>query len=153
LTRKVTHLAASVRDRLLQRSHRVGEDFQLTLQRYAVERLLFRLSQSVDHDNFVLKGAMLFVVWGGEIYRPTRDLDLLGYGTSTAESLAERFRALCTVVVPDDGLIFGPTPCRPSRSVRSPNMEESESGSKRAWRFPRFSKDPHHGSAHIPATA
>jgi hypothetical protein len=108
LTRKVTHLAASVRDRLLQRAHRVGEDFQLTLQRYAVERLLFRLSQSVDRDNFVLKGAMLFVVWGGEICRPTRDLDLLGYGASTARSLADRFRALCLVAVPEDGLDFLP---------------------------------------------
>jgi predicted nucleotidyltransferase component of viral defense system len=108
MTRKVLDLAASVRDRLLQRAHRVGEDFQLTLQRYAVERLLFRLSRSEDHDNFVLKGAMLYAVWGGEVYRPTRDLDLLGYGVSAAESLAERFRALCIVTVPEDGLNFLP---------------------------------------------
>ena len=64
MTRKVTHLAASVRDRLLLRAHHVGEDFQLTLHRHAVERLLFRLSQSMDQESFVLKGAMLFVAWG-----------------------------------------------------------------------------------------
>jgi predicted nucleotidyltransferase component of viral defense system len=108
LTRKPTHIAASVSHRLLQRSQRLGEDYQLTLQRYAIERLLFRLSRSPAHDRFVLKGAMLYLVWGGEIYRPTRDLDLLGYGSDTVEAVAALFRSLCSVEVEDDGLAFLP---------------------------------------------
>ncbi len=39
---------------------RRGEDFQLILTRYGLERLLSRLSQSEYCDRFILKGAMLF---------------------------------------------------------------------------------------------
>jgi hypothetical protein len=108
MTRAPRHLAASVRDRLFQRSRDRREDFQLVLQRYAVERLLFRLARSPYRGRFILKGAMLYVVWGGEAYRPTRDLDLLGQGPAEVEPLADCFRALCSVEVPDDGLLFLP---------------------------------------------
>ena len=39
--RPLRNVAASVRDRLLNRSRETGEDFQFLLQRYAAERLLF----------------------------------------------------------------------------------------------------------------
>ncbi|HEY2292794.1 MAG TPA: nucleotidyl transferase AbiEii/AbiGii toxin family protein [Thermoanaerobaculia bacterium] len=117
MTRKPTNIAASVSQRLLQRSQSLGEDYQLTLQRYAIERLLFRLSQSPAHDRFVLKGAMLYLVWGGEIYRPTRDLDLLGYGADTAEAVNDCFRSLCSIEVKDDGLVFLPDTVR-SEKIR-----------------------------------
>ncbi|HEY3569787.1 MAG TPA: nucleotidyl transferase AbiEii/AbiGii toxin family protein [Thermoanaerobaculia bacterium] len=117
MTRKPTNIAASVSHRLLQRSQSLGEDYQLTLQRYAIERLLFRLSQSPAQDRFVLKGAMLYLVWGGEIYRPTRDLDLLGYGTDTAEAMNDCFRSLCSIEVKDDGLAFLPGTVR-SEAIR-----------------------------------
>jgi hypothetical protein len=35
----------------------------LLLTRYAIERLLYRLSTSSHHDRFVLKGAMLVTTW------------------------------------------------------------------------------------------
>jgi len=119
LTRKPTHIGASVSHRLLQRARARGEDYQLTLQRYAVERLLFRLSKSPDHGRFILKGAMLYVVWGKEVYRPTRDLDLLGYGPDAVEPMAATFRSLCNIPVPDDGLIFDPD------SIRAERIRES----------------------------
>ncbi len=78
MSRKPVLIAPSVHARLLRRSQELGEDFQLTLQRYAVERLLWRLEQSRYRDQFILKGAMLYAVWGEAVYRPTRDLDLLG---------------------------------------------------------------------------
>jgi predicted nucleotidyltransferase component of viral defense system len=106
LTREPRDLAASVRERLLRRAKENGEDFQLILQRYAIERLLFRLSQSPYHGRFVLKGAMLYVVWGGEAYRPTRDLDLLGYSPAEVGAVAACFRALCSIGVAADGLVF-----------------------------------------------
>jgi len=73
--RPLTNLAASVRDRLLTRSRESGEDFQFLLQRYVTERFLYRLGQSAHRNEFVLKGAMLYALWGGSVYRPTRDLD------------------------------------------------------------------------------
>lgn len=75
--------AVSVRDRLLQLARRRGEDFQLILTRYALERLLYGLSQSEYCDRFILKGAMLFALWDDQPYRATRDVDFLGLGDSS----------------------------------------------------------------------
>ena len=73
------NIAASVKARLQNVSAARGEDFNLLLLRYGIERLLFRLCQSPYADRFLLKGAMLFVVWDEKTHRPTRDLDLLGF--------------------------------------------------------------------------
>jgi Nucleotidyl transferase AbiEii toxin, Type IV TA system len=98
--------AASVRQRLLNLSRRSGEDFQRVLTRYGMERLLDRLSRSEHAPWFVLKGALLFTLWTGELLRPTRDLDLLGFGESSAEGVTEVFQSLCALEVADDGLVF-----------------------------------------------
>lgn len=100
------NIAASVRQRLLERSRQRGEDFQFILSRYASERLLYRLSVSPHREGFVLKGALLFLLWGGELHRPTRDLDLLGFGDSSVAALEKVFRELCATTVEDDGLVF-----------------------------------------------
>jgi hypothetical protein len=83
-----------------------GEDFQLLLTRYMNERLLYRLTQSPHGQRFLLKEALLFSLWTGRTHRPTRDLDLLGYGDSGARSLAAVFRDLCALEVEPDGLEF-----------------------------------------------
>jgi predicted nucleotidyltransferase component of viral defense system len=98
--------AASVRDRLLELARRRGEDFQLILTRYGLERLLYRLSQSEYCDRFILKGAMLFTLWSDQAHRPTRDVDFLGFGDSSEATLQETFRDLCNAPVEDDGLVF-----------------------------------------------
>lgn len=54
------NLGASVRARLLERARAEQSDFQVLLTRYALERLLFRLSASAHREQFILKGAMLF---------------------------------------------------------------------------------------------
>ena len=59
------NVAASVRQRLLNVSRKTGEDFQLLLTRYAIERFLYRLGESKHASQFVLKGAMLFALWTG----------------------------------------------------------------------------------------
>ena len=97
------NLAASVRQRLLNLSRAQQVDFNLLLTHYAVERLLYRLSQSDAQERFLLKGAMLFSLWTGQHHRPTRDLDLAGRGDPSAEELWTTFRSLCTLPVPPDG--------------------------------------------------
>lgn len=92
-------VAASVRDRLFALARERGEDFQLVLTRFAAERLLYRLSRSKYSDQFLLKGAML-------MYRPTRDVDLLGRGENEVARLEGIFRDVCQVSVQDDGLEF-----------------------------------------------
>ncbi len=112
MTQPPSDPAALIRRRLSRSARDRGEDFQLTLQRYAVERLLFRLDRSPYRDRFVLKGAMLYVIWGGDTYRPTRDLDLLSYGAPGAEAVVACFRTLCSLDVVEDGLNFQPDSVR-----------------------------------------
>jgi hypothetical protein len=57
------NLISSIRDRLKQISRNRKLDFQLVLTRYAVERFLYRLSKSKYKNQFILKGALLFMVW------------------------------------------------------------------------------------------
>jgi hypothetical protein len=96
-------LAASIRQRLLNLAKERREDFDLMLARYALERLLYRLSASPHGMQFLLKGALLFLVWGVDDHRPTRDADLLSSGDSGTEALAKVFREVCAVQC-DDGI-------------------------------------------------
>lgn len=104
--RNPENLDASVRQRLLNLSKDRNEDFNLILTRYSVERFLYRLSKSEHAEKFVLKGAMLTAIWIGEAHRPTRDLDLLGFGDSEAEALKTVIREICLGEVEKDGLEF-----------------------------------------------
>jgi predicted nucleotidyltransferase component of viral defense system len=103
-----SNIVVSVRQRLLNIIRETGDDANLIWSRYATERLLYRLSVSEYAGEFVLKGAMLFVVWTGQSYRPTMDLDLLGYGEDSSERVEEMFRNVCCVGVEPDGLLFDP---------------------------------------------
>jgi len=98
--------AASVRQRLLNLSRSTGEPFDLVLTRYALERLLYRLGVSAHADQFILKGAMLVATWAEIPHRPTRDLDLTGYGDTSDEQLTESFQNICRVEAEPDGLVF-----------------------------------------------
>lgn len=100
------NVAASVHQRLLNLSRERGEDFQIILTRYALERFLYRLVQSGYGTQFVLKGAMLFAIWTGRPHRPTRDLDLLGYGDASQEGIRTLFQEICLAQVEPDGLNF-----------------------------------------------
>jgi len=100
------NVAASVRNRLKILAEKRGENFDLVLVLYGIERLLYRLSQSELHKKFILKGAMLFTIWGGTLHRETRDLDLQGFGDSSVDGLVEQFRSIIGMQVPDDGIEF-----------------------------------------------
>lgn len=100
--------AVSVRARLLNRARRDGEDFQRLLMRFAIERLLYRLSKSSHADAFVLKGATLFALWFGKPHRATKDLDLLGRGAPDLQRLIGVFQEVVEVSCPEDGIVFDP---------------------------------------------
>lgn len=100
-------IAASVRARLLNVAKAQGVDFNQVLVRFALERILYRLSQSEHADRFLLKGALLFALWYDMPHRATRDADLLGFGASDLESVAQDFRDIAGVAV-EDGIVFDP---------------------------------------------
>lgn len=105
--RPIRDMAASAKQRLLNLAKEQGEDFNFILGRFAVERFLFRLSQSKHAKDFVLKGAMLFHLRSSRLpHRPTRDLDLLGAGTPDIARIEAVFQSVCRTRVPDDGLSF-----------------------------------------------
>jgi predicted nucleotidyltransferase component of viral defense system len=114
MAKKVKNIGASVRARLLKLSKEQGQSFELVLTRFALERLLFRLSQSRFADRFVLKGAMLLMSWLEEPHRGTRDLDLLGFGDPTPDAMLQTFREILTQDV-DDGVMFNANALRVDR--------------------------------------
>jgi hypothetical protein len=101
-----TPLEHSVQSRLLAHARALGADPNLILARYANERFLYRVSQSRHADRFILKGAMLLVAWLGEMIRPTRDVDLLGFGDLSDDAVAATFREVATLDVQPDGATF-----------------------------------------------
>jgi hypothetical protein len=102
--RELTNLPASIHDRLLKIAKERGAEFQDLLINYALERWLYRMTESAHRDRFVLKGAMLFAIWSDEPHRSTGDLDLLGYGASSITEMEEVFREICLVKCEADGL-------------------------------------------------
>jgi predicted nucleotidyltransferase component of viral defense system len=99
------NLAASIHARLLNRAKARGDEFNLVLTRYAVERFLYRLSTLPAGRNFCLKGALLFDLWFDEPHRPTHDADFLGFGLQNAGALTRTMREACGVAT-EDGMVF-----------------------------------------------
>ncbi len=121
MTQKNKDLAVSVRQRLLNLAKSRGENFDLVLTHYGLERLLYRLSRSRFSDQFILKGAMLFSLWSDDPHRATRDVDLLGHGDNSPGHLITVFREIVSETVDDDGLVFD------GRSIHAQTIaEESE---------------------------
>lgn len=102
----VKNLPASVQDRLLHQARLSGRPLNELLQHYAIERFLYRLSRSKHTNQFVLKGALLFRIWGLSAFRPTRDIDLLGQTSNEIENLTAIIKDVCTQEVQEDGLLF-----------------------------------------------
>ena len=118
------NVAASVRQRLLNKARAEGRPFNELLQYFALERFLYRLGRSSYSNRFVLKGALMFGVWQGPFSRPTRDVDLLGYVEHTVERVTTVMRAICQQSVPeDDGLRFDADSVTGERIVEAASYE------------------------------
>lgn len=88
-------LAASVRQRLLNIAEQRGENYNLVLRRYVLERFLYRLGRSPHRSALILKGAMLFQVWSKTQIRATKDLDFLAYGQFDESAVTEILWDIC----------------------------------------------------------
>lgn len=108
MSRPGNPVAQSVHDRLRRIAADRKEDFNGLLARYGAERFLYRLTRTRHGRRFVLKGAMLFLLWRNRLHRPTRDLDLLGSGDITEQTLRAIFTDACRARVRADGLAFDP---------------------------------------------
>ena len=115
-----SNLPASIRARLKQTAAATNADFNLVLTRYALERLLYRLSVSQHASMFVLKGALLFHVWYDAPHRPTRDADLLGFGSDDVPTMEAVFREIASIAA-DDGIVFDPSSVGGSETRQAAN--------------------------------
>jgi len=120
---KLKNVPASIRQKLLNLAHERNQDLGLVLTKYALERILFRISKSKFRDVFVLKGALLFELWTHQQYRPTRDADFLATGNNSPERFVEIFREISTVKVEDDGLRFDPNTVKAERIKEDADYE------------------------------
>lgn len=106
--RSPKNVVASTHQRLLNVSKQVNRPFNDLVMYYAIERFLYRLSQSRYADRVVLKGGLMLQVWNTPVTRVTRDIDLLGKLDNDLGEIKEMIRAVCAVTVEDDGLVFDP---------------------------------------------
>lgn len=114
------NLPASILARLLTLARQRGDDYNLLLSRFAMERLLARLSTSPHANRFLLKGALLFALWYDTQHRPTRDADFLGFGRDDAANLVATFSEVAAMDL-GDGVVFDP------QSVKAAAIREDNS--------------------------
>ncbi len=112
------NIAASVRQRLLNRAKNDRRPFNELLQYYAMERFLYRLSQSVHAERFILKGALMLRVWQASEFRPTMDIDMLGKTSNDEANIVAQIREILVVDTEPDGLTFD------SSSIQSEHITE-----------------------------
>ncbi|MGD1006032.1 MAG: nucleotidyl transferase AbiEii/AbiGii toxin family protein [Ignavibacteriaceae bacterium] len=106
--KEIKNIAASVKEKLNNYSRKNSLEFNSVLLQYIQERFLFRISKSKYSDNFVLKGALLFLAHDISRFRPTKDIDLLGSSIpNKVNSLREIFQEIASINF-DDGLVFDP---------------------------------------------
>lgn len=104
--KNIKNIAASVRQKLLNKSKEQSRPFNELLQYFGLERFLYRLSASSYQDKFVLKGALLFTVWRQSAIRSTVDIDLLGKVSNDPAVIVKVFQEICNLRVEEDGLWF-----------------------------------------------
>ncbi len=107
MAKRGANRAASVKQQLLNLARQEGRIYEIVLVRFALERLLYRLSISDQRDRFILKGGMLVTLWLDAQNRETRDLDFLGFGDADADAIRQSFAAILAIEA-DDGLVFDP---------------------------------------------
>ncbi len=101
------NIEASIRQKLLNHAKSEKISYDRVLKTYGIERLLYRLSISAYRDRFVLKGAQLLRAWHTVDFRPTKDVDLLGFVSNQPAEVEAVIREICATSTEfKDGLTF-----------------------------------------------
>lgn len=106
------NIAASVHQRLLKKSKESARPFNELFQYYAIERFLYRLSRSSYAEKFILKGALMLMVWELRAYRSTMDIDMLVKMKNSTDAITAMVRDVCLQDVEPDGIVFDPNSVR-----------------------------------------
>ncbi len=106
MKKKIKNIAASVEAKLHNTAKASNMPYAEVLQYYGIERFIYRMSVSRYSDNFVLKGALLFVAWDIVGRRTTIDIDVLARVDNQVANVEKIVREVCGLEVEPDGLIF-----------------------------------------------
>jgi len=120
---KSVNVAASIRQRLKNQSNKDKRPFNELLQYYAMERFLYRLSQSAHAEIFILKGALMLRAWQSPEVRPTMDIDMLGRTSNDEGSIITQIKDIISVESEPDGLIFDTDSIRAERITEDADYE------------------------------
>ena len=124
MTRRLPkNIAASVRQRLLDKARETRQPFNELLQYFAMERFLYRLSRSPYANDFVLKGALMLTVWEAPLTRPTMDIDFLGQIENSIENITKVTREICQQEVEPDGIVCDVTNIEAERIAEDADYE------------------------------
>lgn len=123
MSKPARNVAASVRQKLVNLAKETNRPFAELLQYYGMERYLYRLSQSKHRDRFVLKGALMFVVWETPRSRATVDIDFLAKTDNTVENLVAIAQDVCRSEAEADGLVFDPDTMKGERIKENADYE------------------------------
>lgn len=107
MKKDIKNISASVHQRIINEARKLSRPFNELLQRFMIERFLYRLSKSQYTDKLVLKGALMLSVWSGIYSRPTKDIDFLGKVDNDIKQIVGIIKEICQVPIEDDdGLAF-----------------------------------------------
>ena len=107
MKRAIVNMGHSARERLKAIAKAGGRDANYVFQRYAFERFYYRIGRSSYADRFILKGAALFTLWMGPMFRVTQDTDLESTLTPDHGQLREVFSQIAQIQVEhDDGVRY-----------------------------------------------
>ncbi len=116
------NIAASIRQKLKNQARQSKRPFAELLQYYAMERFLYRLTQSSHANRFILKGALMLRVWQSPQFRPTMDIDMLGKTSNEIDSICTQVTDIISVET-DDGVAFDPGTIRGERIKEDADYE------------------------------
>ena len=117
------NIAASVHNRLLNRAKESDRSFNELLQYYAIERFLYRLSLSAHTERFILKGALMLMVWESPLSLSTMDIDMLGKMENSIDKIIAIVQEVCRQEVEPDGVIFDPESVQGQRITEDADYE------------------------------
>lgn len=100
------NISASVRQKLKNIASKDKKPFNEVLQYFAMERFLYRLSISPYKEQFILKGALMLLVWDVYDRRVTLDIDMLAKANNQVEHIVNIIKNIILVDVEDDGIRF-----------------------------------------------
>ena len=108
MKKEVKNIQASIRARLKNKTRETNHPFSEILQYYGMERFLYRFSQSKYAEKFILKGALMFIVWQIPERRTTLDIDFSARFDNKIASIEKVIKDICEIPVIPDGLMFDP---------------------------------------------